>query len=180
MTPNGYATLVFDCDGVVLDSNRLKTEAFHTAVLPYGKNAAQAFVDHHITNGGISHYVKLAHFLDHIVPEYAEVEPGPSLEDLLAAYANAVRAGFMTCSVADGLVELRASTSQARWIIVSRGDQLELREIFSVRKLDRYFDVGICGSHDTKGAILSCELVTGNLKSPALFPGDSRVGYEVE
>ncbi|NLC22432.1 MAG: HAD family hydrolase, partial [Halomonadaceae bacterium] len=30
-----YLTLVFDCDGVVLDSNRVKTEAFYQATLPY-------------------------------------------------------------------------------------------------------------------------------------------------
>ena len=171
--------LFFDCDGVVLDSNRLKTEAFNTAELPYGKNAAQALVDHHIANGGISHYVKLAHFLDHIVPEYAEVETGPSLEDLLAAYANAVRAGFMTCSVADGLVELRAATPQARWMIVSGGDQAELRAVFAAREIAEYFDAGIFGSPDTKDTILSRELATGNLQSPALFLGDSRLDYEV-
>ena len=31
-----YKALVFDCDGVVLDSNRIKTEAFRIAALPWG------------------------------------------------------------------------------------------------------------------------------------------------
>ena len=36
-----YASLVFDCDGVVLNSNKVKTEAFYQAVLPYGEAAAR-------------------------------------------------------------------------------------------------------------------------------------------
>lgn len=43
-----YTTLVFDCDGVVLDSNKVKTEAFYQATLPYGEAAAQAMVDYHV------------------------------------------------------------------------------------------------------------------------------------
>ena len=67
-----YSTLVFDCDGVVLDSNKVKTEAFYQATLPYGKSAAQAMVDYHVANGGVSRYKKFTYFLQQIVSSYAE------------------------------------------------------------------------------------------------------------
>lgn len=177
-----YATFVFDCDGVLLDSNRLKTEAFRTAARPWGETAANALVAYHVANGGISRYVKFARFLDTIllehVPEPVPGRDGPGLDDMLAAYAQAVQTGLTTCAVADGLEELRAATRQARWLIVSGGDQCELRAVFAARGLADYFDGGIFGSPDTKDTILSRELAAGTIERPALFLGDSRLDHE--
>ena len=173
-----YAALIFDCDGVVLDSNRLKTEAFGIAAQPYGAAAAQALVAYHVAHGGVSRYVKLAHFLDHIVPEHAPDTTGPGLDALLSAYAGAVRAGLLSCAVADRLDALRAATPRARWMIVSGGDQSELREIFAARHLAGYFDAGIFGSPDTKHAILARQLAAGTIRHPALFLGDSRLDHD--
>ncbi|SLN72516.1 haloacid dehalogenase-like hydrolase [Roseovarius gaetbuli] len=170
MTVGSYSTLVFDCDGVVLDSNRVKTDAFRQAALPYGAKAAEALVQWHVTNGGISRYKKFEYFLEHIVPQGAQ---GPGLDALLAAYAAAVREGLATCAVAEGLHELRAQTPDVPWLIVSGGDQAELREVFAARGLDVLFDGGIFGSPDSKEVILARELERGTITQPALFLGDS-------
>lgn len=173
-----YPTLVFDCDGVVLDSNRVKTDAFRVAALPWGRAAAEALVAHHLRHGGVSRYAKFAHFLEQIVPEHAPGQQGPGLEDLLSAYATAVRNGLITCDVAARLTELRAATPRTRWMIVSGGDQAELREIFAARGLSELFDGGIFGSPDTKDTILAREIATGNIRQPALFLGDSRYDHQ--
>jgi phosphoglycolate phosphatase-like HAD superfamily hydrolase len=179
----GYSTLVFDCDGVVLNSNRIKTEAFRCAALPYGELAASALVAHHVANGGVSRYLKFAYFLEVIVPQYATtLVPGlnaPDLQELLLAYAQEVRAGLMSCPVANALSELRAVTATANWLIVSGGDQTELREVFAARGLACFFDGGIFGSPDAKDSILSRELSLANIKLPALFLGDSRYDAQV-
>ncbi len=165
----GYQTLVFDCDGVILDSNRVKTGAFRQAALPYGAAAAEALVAHHVAHGGVSRYRKFQHFLEEIVPG----QSGPGLEELLAAYAGAVRDGLMRCAVAPGLGALRAAFPEQRWLIVSGGDQAELRDIFAARGLDGLFDGGIFGSPDSKDTILARELACGNIRPQALFLGDS-------
>jgi phosphoglycolate phosphatase-like HAD superfamily hydrolase len=177
MRLDAYATLVFDCDGVVLDSNRIKTEAFRSAAMPWGAAAADALVAHHITNGGVSRYAKFEHFLDVIVTEHALCRDGPGLEALLNAYAQAVLAGLMSCAIAEGLEALRVATSHTRWLIVSGGDQSELRTVFAARGLDMLFDGGIFGSPDTKDEILARELASGALCRPALFLGDSRYDH---
>src|SRR5690554_4976626 len=125
-----YKTLVFDCDGVVLNSNKVKTQAFYTAALPYGEAAAQSFVAYHIANGGVSRYAKFAFFLEHIAPFQAQ---GPSLDQLLSTYAKEVRTGLMTCALAPGLRDLRKKTAHTNWLIVSGGDQAELRDVFKSR-----------------------------------------------
>jgi len=169
-----YSTYVFDCDGVVLDSNRLKTEAFRLAGLPYGDEAAAALVDHHVANGGISRFAKFQHFLENLVPAGAS---GPGFEDLLDGYAVAVRKGLVECAAAPGLEELRCATGDARWLIVSGGSQEELRDVFAERGIADWFDGGIFGSPDTKDEILAREIQNGNIRGPALFIGDSKYDY---
>lgn len=173
-----YASLVFDCDGVILNSNRVKTDAFYQAALPYGEAAAQAMVDYHVANGGVSRYLKFAHFLEQLVPEYAAGRSGPNLDELLDHYANAVLEGLLSCEVAPGLEQLRELTPNTRWLIVSGGDQAELRHVFAQRGLAELFDGGIYGSPDTKDEILARELKNNTIKTPALFIGDSKYDYQ--
>ena len=174
MTAVGYETLVFDCDGVVLDSNKVKTKAFRQAAMPYGREEADALAAHHVANGGISRYRKFEYFLSDIVPKNAR---GPGLEELLERFARAVSEGLEACAIAPGLADLRAATPKARWLIVSGGDQGELRDVFAWRGLAEMFDGGIFGSPDTKEQILLRELASGNIRKPALFLGDSKYDY---
>ncbi len=52
MNLNHYQTLIFDCDGVILNSNQVKTQAFYKATLSYGEAAAESLVNYHIQHGG--------------------------------------------------------------------------------------------------------------------------------
>ncbi|MDP3308950.1 MAG: HAD family hydrolase, partial [Methylotenera sp.] len=60
-----YKTIVFDCDGVVLDSNVVKTEAYFRTAKNLGATdlQAQALVDYHVKLGGISRYHKFDYYL---------------------------------------------------------------------------------------------------------------------
>lgn len=172
-----FSSLLFDCDGVVLDSNKVKTRAFYEAALPYGEAAARALVDYHVANGGVSRYKKFAYFVDTLVPQFARGVQGPDLATLLGTYARSVRQGLLTCAVADGLAQLRAATPDARWFIVSGGDQAELREVFAERELASLFDGGIFGSPDSKDEILARQIANGNICGRSLFIGDSRYDH---
>lgn len=173
-----YATLVFDCDGVVLDSNKIKTDAFYQASLPYGQAAAEAMVEYHVANGGVSRYKKFAYFLKQIAPAQAASLLDLDLESMLQAYASHVREGLLNCEIAPGLESLRKKTPGARWLIVSGGDQTELRDVFAQRGIAEWFDGNIFGSPDTKDEILARELASGNIQHPALFLGDSKYDYQ--
>lgn len=63
-------------------------------------------------------------------------------------------------------------------LIVSGGDQAELREVFAQRELAALFDGGIFGSPDTKDQILHRECHNGNIVQPTLFLGDSKYDYQ--
>ena len=174
----GYLTILFDCDGVILNSNRIKTEAFYHSTRCFGESAARAMVDYHVANGGVSRYAKFAHFLEHIAPTTSPNAKPKSLKQLLADYSAAVKQGLLECEIADGLADLREQTRATRWMIVSGGDQAELREVFSARGIADWFDGGIFGSPDAKPEILAREIANGNIQHPAIFLGDSQYDYK--
>lgn len=183
MNYRSYSALVFDCDGVVLNSNTIKTDAFRRVTLPFGEPASSALVNFHTQNGGVSRYAKFEHFVDSILPAHApDVVVGDRsefLHSLLAEFAAEVKAGLLQCEVAPGLTELRQVTPDMRWFIVSGSDQAELREVFEQRGLAHYFDGGIYGSPKDKHSIVADLLKTEQIQHPALFLGDSRLDYEV-
>ncbi len=170
-----YRCIVFDCDGVVLDSNRIKTEAFFQAALPYGEHNASMLVEFHRRHGGVSRYKKFEYFLEEIV---AGEPTEKALEALLESYASLAYQGLLSCDVAPGLRSFRAAFPDVRWIIASGGDEQELRQVFSIRGLSDLFDGGIFGSPVPKDAILAREMKSGNLLTPALFIGDSRFDHQ--
>lgn len=170
-----YSTIAFDCDGVILNSNEVKSCAFYETALPYGEAAAEALVDYHKGHGGISRYRKFEYFLQKIVPSNCQ---GPGLEELLRAFAGRVRKLLEECEVAEGLQALRDATTGTRWLLVSGGDQQELRDVFSAKGIDHFFDGGIFGSPDTKDEILAREFANQNIVAPAVFIGDSRYDFE--
>ena len=172
-----YKTLVFDCDGVVLNSNPLKTEAYYRVAVGFGANheQAQALVDYHVRLGGISRFIKFRYFLEEIMHQPVTDE---SMALLLESFADEIHRELLTCEMAPGLIELREITKDARWMLVSGGDQAELRALFAERGIDYLFDAGIFGSPDNKDVILEREIATGNLATPALFFGDSRYDHE--
>ena len=60
---SSYKTIIFDCDGVILNSNKVKTQAFFDLAKPWGIQAQNMLTDHHVNNGGISRHKKIAHLL---------------------------------------------------------------------------------------------------------------------
>ncbi len=170
-----YQTLVFDCDGVVLNSNKIKTQAFYEATKHFSHESAQAMVDYHKANGGVSRYIKFKFFVTHILKQDFDETLN---QDLLNRFAQAVRKGLMSCEIAQGLEKLKYENPINNWLIVSGGDQVELQEIFEARRIAHYFSGGIFGSPDTKEAILARELKSGNITMPALFLGDSEYDYQ--
>ncbi|MDG1157462.1 MAG: HAD hydrolase-like protein [Litorivicinaceae bacterium] len=178
-----YATIVWDCDGVILNSNNIKSDAFRAVSLPFGDLASSILVDYHKRNGGISRYNKFNYFIESIMPMHApEVfieDKSKFLHRLLQEFSSIVKAELVNCQVAPGLRELRHSMGDQPWYIVSGGDQSELREVFEHRGIADYFNGGIYGSPRDKFAIITNLLEVEDFHLPGLFVGDSRLDHEV-
>ena len=82
-----YKTLVFDCDGVVLNSNQLKIQAYSDVAIKFGANKtqAQALVKYHVKLGGISRYPKFEYFLREIMQQAVTEQAMQALLDSFTA-----------------------------------------------------------------------------------------------
>jgi len=172
-----YQTIVFDCDGVILDSNITKIDSYFRTAKKLGATdaQAQALVDHHVAFGGISRYPKFVWYIEEVL----KVEATKALvQEYLEAFSLAVTKGLLRCSIADGLQALRAANPETKWLVVSGGDQAEIRKLFDNRELASLFDSGLFGSPDNKDTILQREIDNGNIIFPALFIGDSKYDYQ--
>ena len=170
-----YQTLIFDCDGVILNSNRIKTQAFYDVAKIYGHKPAQILKEYHVQNGGISRYKKFEYLLVNILQKPLESQ---ELKKLLSNFSKEVKTALLVCEVAKNIKELRDKTKNTKWLIVSGGDQTELRDVFKQRGLDIYFDGGIFGSPDDKNTILKNETKNRNIIGKSLFLGDSMYDYQ--
>ena len=174
MKLSDYSTIAFDCDGVILNSNEVKTNAFYYAALPYGEKNAEALKKYHTQNGGVSRFKKFQWFVDNFVEKTLRDDV---YEQLLTRYADIVEEGLLNCEFNKDLYELKNKTPNTNWLIVSGGSQSELRALFEKRDLSNLFEGGIYGSPDSKEVIFERELARENITLPALFIGDSKYDY---
>jgi HAD superfamily hydrolase (TIGR01549 family) len=172
-----YKTIVFDCDGVVLDSNVVKTEAYFRTAKNLGATdaEAQALVDYHVNLGGISRYHKFDYYIREILHQPVTDK---AIQALLDEFSKELEVGLMQCDLAKGIFDLRKATQNANWMILSGGDQQEIRTLFAKRKIDHMFDGGLFGSPDNKDEVLAREKSSANIQFPALFLGDSKYDFE--
>ncbi len=173
--PRKYKTLIFDCDGVILDSNKVKTEAFFETALPYGEKEAHELLEYHRNHGGISRYAKFEYFLNNIQKGKQKID----ILKIIDNYSQKSYDGLLTCRIASKIEPLRNINKNACWMVVSGGDEIELKKIFNFRGIANFFDGGIHGSPESKIKIVEREINKGTINGPTLFIGDSRYDFEV-
>ncbi|MHC8732349.1 HAD family hydrolase [Arenicellales bacterium IMCC56312] len=168
-----YDVIILDCDGVILDSNNLKSQIMGRTVSNYGDELKDAFVCYHKRNGGLSRYEKFDYFLRHITNNFSEGE----YSRLLNQFSSLAEDALLNAPLANGAIEfLQKHYKRYSLFVVSGGDQMELCRIFKKRKLDKYFQ-GIFGSPTDKAR--HCESIIKNLTHPykIILIGDSHLDY---
>jgi phosphoglycolate phosphatase-like HAD superfamily hydrolase len=178
-----YKTIVFDCDGVILDSNIVKTQAYFRTAKQLGVTdaQAQALVDYHVKLGGVSRYHKFDWLLREVLKQPVTKA---AIQIWLDAFAKELEVVLMQCAIAEGLEALKQLTPNATWMVLSGGDQQEIRDLFHKRTLPsgkvlaELFEGGLFGSPDNKDEVLAREKASVHLQFPALFIGDSKYDYE--
>ena len=144
--------LVFDCDGVILDSVPTKTRAFARLAEPYGEEARDRMTMFHMTHGGVSRYRKFEWF-------FAEA-PGRQItpEELRAwgeKFAEYSLDEVKRCPLIPGIKEtLDAWRGRLPMCVCSGAPTEELRSILELRDLSPYF-TAILGSPPAKAQVLA-------------------------
>ena len=63
---NKYKTFIFDCDGVILNSNKIKSKTFKKVTKNFGDKISDQFYNFHIKNGGVSRNEKFKYFVNQL------------------------------------------------------------------------------------------------------------------
>ena len=118
---------IFDCDGVLILSNKLKTESFYEIASKFVPNKlAQKFIDFHKANGGVSRWEKFS-YLRNISTDFDL----PSVDCLSEEFASLVDSKLNTISPIPGAIEYveKLAKESATIYVVSGGEQSQVRRI---------------------------------------------------
>lgn len=164
-------TIIFDFDGVIVESVNVKTEAFAEMYHPYGKEVVNRVIKHHLANGGISRYEKFK--LYH--KEFLGIDL--SQEDIMkmaTRFSSLVLDKVVQAPYVPGAERFLKENNKKYLMFVSSGTpELEIKEICSRRKIKGYFK-GIFGSPETKSSHAKHILEKWNLKGEeTAFIGDA-------
>ena len=171
-----YDYAVFDCDGVILDSNRLKTEAFARALEGDSEKYIDKMIAYHKANGGVSRYKKFRYYFQEINP-HEDVEK--NAKKAISRFAEIVYEGLMKCDYITGAVDFIKQVKEKglQLFVVSGSDQEELREVFSKRGIASLF-IAIYGSPFTKIENMNKVIAKVDAQKRGIFFGDSRSDLE--
>lgn len=176
MRPDGVAAVIFDFDGVLVESADIKTAAFRALYQPYGEVVVTTAVAHHQANGGISRRRKIRHIH---ASELGVTLDTHALDALCAHFSalveDAVVAAPMVAGAADFLVHQRA---RLPLFIVSGTPHDELTRIVRRRGMADAF-TAIYGSPPEKPPIIESILKGHGLAARnVVFIGDARTDYD--
>lgn len=166
------ALVIFDCDGVLLDSNRMKIQAFRDVLTDYPEPATALFSEFQARNFGRSRYALFQQFFDFLgrPPHDGEVD------GLIDAYARIVRKSYLNVPLTPGCLEtLTQLQGRVPLYVASGSDQEELRWVFGQRGLSGLF-AGIYGSPQKKTDIVAGLVAAEGQR--ALLVGDAVADWQ--
>ena len=170
-----YSHLFFDCDGVILNSNKIKTDAFYKLALNFGELQAKKLVNHHLENGGISRYEKIKFFQKNILKN-TNIK---LYQELVDNYGKILKEKLIKAEISKGVFKIKQFFPNSKITVVSGSDQNELRWLFKEKRIDHLFNNGIFGSPKNKIEILE-EIFSGfKGEEKSIFIGDSKYDFEV-
>lgn len=173
--PGFIEVIFYDFDGVLVESNQVKIDAFRRLYAPHGEAVVERVIAEHVRQEGISRTVKIKRFHQEFLGiELSEAEQA----ELAETFSGMVEEAVVACDAVPGAMQALAMPGERRQFVVSGTPEEELRRIVAARGMQDHFQ-GVHGSPRTK-----MEIVGGLLRDlrvapeRALFVGDAITDFE--
>jgi len=170
-------TIIFDFDGVILDSMPIKAHAFSKIFKGFDSAAVDKLLEFHMQNGGISRYVKIRYFFEDIlrkaISDKKILEYADKFSDIVTK--ELIKPKY-TIKETFNFIESRFG--KQKLFIASGADQKELRYLCETYQIGLFFD-GIYGSPTPKSTLLRKILEESDTShKAAIMVGDSINDYD--
>jgi len=163
--------ILFDFDGVLVESVDIKTKAFAKLFENEGPEIVNKVVEYHLANGGVSRFKKF----DYIYTELLKRQITDEIRmELGNKFANLVIQNVLDAPWIPGVQEFLENYSEKLDLyIVSGTPDNELKYIVEKKNVSKYFK-GVFGSPATKGDLIKDILLTHSYKNEhVVFVGDA-------
>jgi HAD superfamily hydrolase (TIGR01549 family) len=170
-------TIIFDFDGVILDSMPIRKLGFIEALRDFPQEKVAELLEYHERNGGLSRYHKFEYFYREILQQPFEQSDILQLAD---AFSSIMKARLTDPSnlIQETLDFIRKNRNRYRFFIASGSDEKELRFLCDALGISQYFE-SIHGSPTPKIKLVENILRDFNLNSEeTILIGDAHNDFE--
>jgi len=163
--------IIFDFDGVIVESANIKTLAFEWLFRKHPANKIKMIVDYHLKNMGISRFVKFSYIYKNILnidlDEKEQMKLGKQFSDFV--FNKVIAAPF----VKGARAFLSEKYKEIDLFVISGTPETELKDIMQKRRID-YFFKEVHGSPKVKADVIRQILKEYSYKpSEVIFLGDA-------
>ena len=180
MKPSDFEVILWDFDGVIIDSNTVREFGFREVLMEFDSELVEQLIDFHNANGGWSRYVKFRYF-------YEKILKRPISESQVQELANSFSSIMVDrlpnpeLLIEETVSYIKEMNSQGKQMhIVSGSDDNELKSLCEELELSKYFS-SINGSPTPKSALVKAIIDNGNISaSQYCLIGDALNDYYAE
>lgn len=156
--------VIFDFDGVVVESVDIKTSAFGKLFENKGNTIKRKVINYHLANTGVSRFEKIKYIYREILGEKLDKE---TFEELCKKFSRLVVDDVVAAPYVKGAEEfLRSNKKKYIFYVISATPQKEIEEIIDRRGLTSFFK-NVYGAPHTK--VEAIKLV---IKKEAVAPAE--------
>lgn len=169
--------ILWDFDGVILDSMDIREKGFRTVLSAYPEKQVEELLEYHNQNGGLSRYVKFRYFQETILQQEVDEE---KVEKMAHEFSKIMKKELISKDnlIAEVLNFIQAHHTKHTMHIVSGSDGEELRFLCKKLGISRYFNT-IQGSPEPKISLVNKIIKEFKYKNfEVCLIGDSINDYE--
>jgi phosphoglycolate phosphatase-like HAD superfamily hydrolase len=168
--------LIFDCDGVILNSNQLKTKAYAHISQDLPKSLQKKYLTYHKRSGGISRREQV----EVLIRDYLRIEDGIDAEinTRLKMFNAFIKSNAHKIKTVSGIrTFLKKAHLDNDLFVVTGGDEKEVKFLLKELDLHQYFK-GIYGSPHKKVDLVGKIMKKAHSRKSVFF-GDALHDFEV-
>ncbi len=169
-------SIIFDFDGVIAQSLKVKTDAFGKLYKQYGDEVVNKVKKHHLAHGGMSRFEKFKYYHEFFL---GKTIGSNEIEKLSKLFSKEVVDGVIDAPYVPGVLDYIKKCHSKYKLFISTGTPTnEIKQILEKRDLKKFFS-GIYGSPEKKVAHLKDIICKYNYNAENLiFYGDAKTDMD--